>query len=188
MGRPKALLPFGPELMLQRVVRILGQVVDPIVVVASPDQELPPLPDGVVVARDERKYLGPLAGVGIGLRALTGLADAAYCSSCDVPLLRPEFVAAVIAALGDSDAAVPREGDFYHPLAGVYSVALTERVASLVGTDRLRLLDLIEGCRARAIDAKQLKGVDPELSSLRNVNSPDDYAAALSDAGLTGAR
>ena len=44
MGRPKALLPFGPEVMLERVVRILSAVARPIVVVAAPDQELPPLP------------------------------------------------------------------------------------------------------------------------------------------------
>ena len=35
MGVPKATLPFGPEMMLQRVVRLLGSVVSPIVVVAA---------------------------------------------------------------------------------------------------------------------------------------------------------
>ena len=44
MGVAKAVLPFGPETMLQRVVRLLGTVVAPIVVVAARDQELPPLP------------------------------------------------------------------------------------------------------------------------------------------------
>ena len=41
MGLAKATLPFGPEAMLQRVVRLLGAVVRPIVVVAAPEQELP---------------------------------------------------------------------------------------------------------------------------------------------------
>ncbi len=38
MGRDKATLPFGPELMLQRVVRLIGEVVslENIVVVAAP--------------------------------------------------------------------------------------------------------------------------------------------------------
>ena len=34
MGTPKLALPFGPELMLQRIVRLLGEVCRPIVVVA----------------------------------------------------------------------------------------------------------------------------------------------------------
>jgi len=52
MGRDKATLPFGPELMLQRVVRLLGEAVEEIVVVAAPSQELPPLPDSVHIVRD----------------------------------------------------------------------------------------------------------------------------------------
>ena len=54
MGTSKALLPFGPETMLQRVVRLLSGVVSPIVVVAAVDQELPPLPSDVIITRDER--------------------------------------------------------------------------------------------------------------------------------------
>ena len=38
MGSPKALLAFGAETMLQRVVRLLAPVVSPIVVVAAPGQ------------------------------------------------------------------------------------------------------------------------------------------------------
>lgn len=41
MGSPKALLAFGPETMLQRVVRLLVTVISPIVVVAAPQQSLP---------------------------------------------------------------------------------------------------------------------------------------------------
>ena len=37
MGVPKATLPFGPETMLQRVVRLLDTVIGPIVVVAARD-------------------------------------------------------------------------------------------------------------------------------------------------------
>ena len=55
MGQPKAWLPFGPERMLQRVVRRIGEGTGggPIVVVAAPGQECPPLPDGVTIVRDE---------------------------------------------------------------------------------------------------------------------------------------
>ena len=63
MGTAKALLPFGPETMLQRVVRLLGTTVSPIVTVAARDQELPPLPAAVIVARDEREGRGPLEGL-----------------------------------------------------------------------------------------------------------------------------
>src|SRR6185312_15898389 len=82
MGRPKAWLPFGGEVMLPRVVRLLGEVVAPVAVVAAPGQDLPPLPAGVDVVRDEEEGRGPLQGLAAGLAALAGRADAAYLSSC----------------------------------------------------------------------------------------------------------
>src|SRR4051812_13474329 len=103
MGYPKALLPFGPELMLQRVVRLLSEVVSPIVVVAAPRQDLPPLPAAVAVAHDEQEGRGPLQGLLAGLSLLGTLVDAAYVTSCDVPLLEAQFVRQMIACLGDYD-------------------------------------------------------------------------------------
>ena len=52
MGQPKAWLPFGPERMLQHVVRLVSTVTDQVVVVAAPGQDLPPLPVSVAVAHD----------------------------------------------------------------------------------------------------------------------------------------
>src|SRR3712207_5253303 len=63
MGQAKAWLPFGPELMLQRVVRLLGQAVQPIVVVAAEGQDLPPLPPKTEVVRDAVSDRGPLEGL-----------------------------------------------------------------------------------------------------------------------------
>src|SRR5437667_11640513 len=96
MGRPKAWLPFAGEAMLTRVVRLLGQAVQPIVVVAAPGQDVPPVPPHVAVVRDEEKGRGPLQGLAAGLEALRGQAEAAYLSSCDVPFLQPAFVRRLI--------------------------------------------------------------------------------------------
>ncbi|RME40999.1 MAG: molybdenum cofactor guanylyltransferase, partial [Planctomycetota bacterium] len=52
MGRDKAWLPFGPETLLQRMVRIVGEVASPLLVAARPDQELPHLPPEVRAVHD----------------------------------------------------------------------------------------------------------------------------------------
>lgn len=179
MGRAKAMLPVGEEVMLQRVVRIVSSAVGPVIVVAAPDQDLPELPSGVLVARDEREYLGPLAGIGVGLRALPEEIDAAYCTSCDVPLLKREFIQAIVSRLGAHDAAVVREDGFFHPLAAVYRRSLVPAIADLVAEDRLRPLFLIQSVNTRAVDAEELRAVDPDLASLRNINTLEDYSAVL---------
>jgi molybdopterin-guanine dinucleotide biosynthesis protein A len=181
MGRPKAWLPFGDEVLLQRVVRVLSEVIDPIVVVAAPEQELPPLPPTVLVARDGREYLGPLNGLATGLTALEGRVDVVYLSSCDVPFLRPPFVRRVVDELGDADVCVPEVGAFRHPLAAAYRVSVLPKVRKLIAANRLRPMFLMEVVPTRVLREADLDGVD--LASLRNVNTPEEYGAALREAG-----
>ncbi len=182
MGRPKAWLPFAGELMLPRVVRLLAEVVQPLVVVAAPDQEVPPLPAGVDVVRDEEKGRGPLQGLAAGLAALRGRADAAYLSSCDVPFLRPAFVRRLLSLLGDAAICVPHVGDYHHPLAAVYCLEVADAVARLLAEDRLRPFFLFEAVPTRVVEAGELADVDPTFQSLRNLNTPEDYEAALREA------
>jgi molybdopterin-guanine dinucleotide biosynthesis protein A len=183
MGRPKAWLPFGGELLLPRVVRLLGEAVHPIVVVAAPDQDLPPLPAAVAVVRDAVKGRGPLQGLAAGLAVLRGRADAAYVSACDVPFLRPAFVRRLIDLLGDHAACVPRVGGYHHPLAAVYRLEVADAVARLLAEDRLRASDLFETVPTRTVEAAELAEVDPDLQTLRNLNTPEEYEAAQRELG-----
>jgi molybdenum cofactor guanylyltransferase len=184
MGAPKATLPFGPETMLQRVVRLLGTVVSPIVAVAARDQVLPELPKNVIVTRDEREAKGPLEGLRAGLAALPESVDAAYVTSCDVPLLAPRFVDRMVELLGDHDIAVVEIDGFPHPLSAVYRRDVLPRVESLLAKDRLRPVFLFDATRTRRVRPEELVAVDPQLQTLRNLNTREDYLAALSDAGL----
>lgn len=181
MGRPKAWLPFGDERMLPRVVRLLGEAVGPIVVVAAPEQEVPPLPPEVVVVRDEEKGRGPLQGLAAGLAALEGRVEAAYVSSCDVPFLRPAFVRRLIDLLGDHAICVPRVGEHHHPLAAVYRLSVRAAVVRLLQADRLRPFFLFEAVPTRVVEAAELLDVDPTFQTLRNLNTSEDYEQALRD-------
>ena len=188
MGRDKATLAFGPELLLQRVVRILGEVVSPIVVVAAADQELPPLPRDVLVARDRREARGPLEGLLAGLSMLAAERPeitAAFATSCDVPLLTPAFVREMLARLGDADIAVPVEDGFPHPLAAVYRTRLVPQIEVLLLADQLRPVFLFDRARTVRVDAAELRAVDPQLFSLKNCNRPEDYEEALRLAGYS---
>jgi molybdopterin-guanine dinucleotide biosynthesis protein A len=182
MGRPKAWLPFAGEVMLPRVVRLLGEAVAPVVVVAAPDQDVPPLPAEVEVVRDQEKGRGPLQGLAAGLAELRGRAEAAYLSSCDVPFLRPAFVRRLIDLMGDAAICVPRVGEYHHPLAAVYRLEVAEAAARLLAEDRLRPFFLFEAVPTRVVAAEELADVDPTFQTLRNLNTPEDYEAALREA------
>jgi molybdenum cofactor guanylyltransferase len=184
MGSPKALLPFGSETMLQRVVRLLGSVVSPVVVVAAPDQSLPELPAAVNVTRDEREGRGPLEGLRAGLKALPATVDAAYVTSCDVPLLVPAFALRMIELMGDADIAVMEIDGFPHPLSAVYRRSTLPRVEGLLAQDRLRPVFLFDAVNTRRVRPEEMIAADPQLLTLRNLNTREEYEEALASAGL----
>ena len=181
MGVPKATLPFGPEAMLQRVVRLLGTVVHPVVVVAAREQVLPELPVDVIVTRDERGERGPLEGLRAGLKALPDSVEIAYVTSCDVPLLAPGFAARMIELLGDHDIAVMEIDGFPHPLSAVYRRNTLPHVESLLAEDKLRPVFLFDKVRTRRVQPAEMISVDPELRTLRNLNTREDYQVALAE-------
>ena len=181
MGRDKASLPFGHELMLQRVVRLLAEVVDPslIVVVSAAGQVLPLLPPQVRVAFDENPGRGPLEGLAAGLKAMPDHVDAVYATSCDVPLMATGFVLAMFNHLGKHEIAVPVEGQFHHPLAAVYRPRVLTVVQQLLNANRLRPRFLFDEVNTMKVDVESLREFDPTLSTLMNLNHPEDYEAAL---------
>jgi molybdopterin-guanine dinucleotide biosynthesis protein A len=184
MGRPKAMLPFGPERMLERVVRLVGEAVEPVVVVAAAAQELPDLAPTVQVVRDRRPDRGPLEGLAAGLRAHGDRSDAVFVTACDVPLLVPALIRRMIDLVAGFDAAVPHVDGFDEPLAAVYRTSVLEHVEALLAADRRRPAYLFDRVRTRRVTAEELADVDPGLRSLANVNSPEEYRAALATAGL----
>ena len=185
MGLPKLALPFGPELMLQRIVRLVGEVCGPIVVVAAPGQELPEIRAAITVVRDRREGRGPLEGLSAGLSAMAEDVEAVYATSCDVPLLVPDFVRRMFDLLGDHSAAVPVSGKFHHPLAAVYRRSLIDVIDELLARDQLRPAFLFDLVSTRRVEEKELVDVDPQLDTLKNLNHPADYLAALAQAGFT---
>jgi molybdopterin-guanine dinucleotide biosynthesis protein A len=182
MGQEKALLRFGDEVLVQRMARIVGSVAEIVVVVAANDQILPTFSGNVEVARDEVDGRGPMQGLVAGLLALRGRADAAYVTSCDAPFLRAEFIRRMMSLLGDALICVPVVGGFRHPLAAACRVEIADIARQLIAAGKYSLMQLLDEVPSRVVEASELADVDPALESLRNVNTPQEYEAALRDA------
>jgi molybdopterin-guanine dinucleotide biosynthesis protein A len=180
MGRPKATLEWHGSTLVARVAAVLLEAVDgPVVVVGAPGQILPGLPESVEATEDASGGHGPVEGLAAGLRAVQGRAGVVYVSATDVPLLRPAFVRLVAASLsGGVDAAVPRVGGRMHPLAAAYRTSLLPVVERLIAEQRMRATDLLAAVPVRWLTEDELRRADPDLDSLRNLNTPEDYAAA----------
>jgi molybdopterin-guanine dinucleotide biosynthesis protein A len=154
------------------------------VVCAAPGQTLPDLPSTVHAVRDRQENRGPLEGLAMGLAALSDRADGAFVTACDVPLLVPAFVRRMLHLAAGYDIAVPHVEGFDEPLAAIYRTSVLSHVERLLATDRLRPAYLFDTVRTRRVTVEELRDVDPDLDTLFNVNTPDDYHTALRRAGI----
>lgn len=184
MQRDKASLPIGDETFLQRICRIVGQVTARTVVVAAAGQQLPELPNDVVVVRDPVPHEGPLAGFLTGLRALRqAIPDTkiVWAGSCDTPFVSTGVVRRLMRLIGHHDASLIEDERGLHPLGAVYRVECELILRQLVEQGERRLLALPERLQICRVPARELCDLDADLRCLWNVNSPDMYRRILKD-------
>ncbi len=176
MGRDKASLPIpgssgaAATTMVERMVDILSQRCDPILVMAAQGQPLPELRARIL--RDELRGLGPLPATGRALRA-AGEAGARFAFVCavDMPLLAVELIDDLTRRAVETGAEVvmPWDGQD-HYLAAVYRTDLADRVDALVAAGERKMRALVDNS-----DTQRIVTLDSRASeSLTNVNTEAD--------------
>ncbi len=175
MGRPKAMLPFGGEPLIARVVRGLAPLFPELVVVAAPGQDLPEL--SATVVRDHVAYRGPVGGIRYGLGECGS--TAAFVTSCDVPFLSLPLVSHLAARLPGHDVVVPRWEGRLQPLHAVYRRSVLPLLERQLERDELRPVFLYDKVRTLRLEEDEVRALDPDGSSFFNMNTPEDYHRAL---------
>ncbi len=180
MGRDKASLPFGPETLLARVVRIARGEVDHVIVAARPGQATP---DGVDVVFDDEQGKGPLAAlVGALARVESPLT---LVLACDMPLLKPAVVQRLIASADGTEAVVPSvDGHWMMTCAVLRTAPAAAAATPLLASGARSLRALVGRLDTRAILEKDFRDVDPGMLSFVGCNTPAEYRRALILAGL----
>lgn len=183
MGRAKALLPWQGKPLLEHMVAILAPIARPVIVVAAPAQELPPLPGDVTIVRDAIAGEGPLRGLEAGLSALVGRAEIAFVCGCDMPELSPTVVTE-LRKRGQSDllnrtdplsATVIDDGGHWQPLHAFYRVDLLAALRAALADGERSPQRWLRTLNPLVVPAETLRAVDPELRSWRNVNTPEEF-------------
>lgn len=181
MGHDKASLPFGPESLVARVIRLVRDEVDEVVLAAGAGQVVPA---GPRVLRDSREGLGPLPALVAAAAAVDR--EYAFVVACDTPLLQPPLVRLLIDHAQGWDACVPVVNDVLMPTCAVYRVRAVRMAGGAVldgGGTSLRAL--LTALRTRCLDESLLRQADPSLLSFTPCNTPGEYRRALALAGLS---
>ncbi len=175
MGRPKALLPFNGEPLIVHIVRALKALFAEVVVVAAREQDLPPLPATLV--RDDVPYQGPVGGIYYGLKA--GGGEFCFVTSCDVAFTNVPLISFLLSQIADHDVVVPYWQERFQPLHAVYRRSVLPLLKEQLDRGELRPIYLFDKVRTRKIGEEEIRRLDPEGLSFLNMNTPEDYEAAL---------
>jgi molybdopterin-guanine dinucleotide biosynthesis protein A len=174
MGRDKASLPAGDGTLIEHLARRLAPVVDETIVAGGSGR--PALP-GVRMIEDRYPGLGPLAGIHAGLTA-AGYPHV-WVVGCDLPDADPALVQLFFGLAAGYDAVVPRIDAEPQGVCALYDRALTSRIDDLLAAGERRVKSLLAASNVRYVTPEELRAVDPELRSFRNINTPADYEAWL---------
>jgi molybdenum cofactor guanylyltransferase len=175
MGCPKSLLPISGTPLVLHVVRALERRFVDIVVVAAPDQELPPLPADIV--RDEVANQGPLGGLYYGLSSAR--TKVSFVISCDVVFINMPLISHLIGKIADFDVVVPFWQGRFQPLHAAYRSEMTSQAKRLLDRGELRAISLCDMVHTLKIEEDEIRRFDPEGLSFISINTPEDYQAAL---------
>lgn len=180
MGRDKASLPFGAETMLERVVRLVRNEVDRVIVAGRTGQTVP---DGVALVTDKEEGLGPLPALAEALESVD--TPLTLVLACDMPLLKPAVVRRLIALVDSVEAVAPSvDGHLMTTCAVMRTARAKEAAARSAASDERSLQALLRRLDPRVVPEKDLRDVDPGMLSFVACNTLADYRRALILAGL----
>ena len=178
MGRPKAHLELDGRTILERVRAVLAPKVSRLLVVTNQPTDY--LDVDLEIARDLVPGQGPLGGLATGL--FYTRTDWALLLACDLPFVRPEVVdylaRTALEKTAGARALIPYHAKGWEPLLAAYGRGCYPAARRLLRSGG-SLLDLRDaGVRVQAVDEETLRGLDPDLESFINLNTPEDLARA----------
>ena len=83
--------------------------------------------------------------------------------------------------IGDADAVVPIIDDRPEPLHAVYRKTCTASMHSRITSKQLKIAPVFNVLKTEWVSEVEVRKIDPELRSFRNLNTPLDYRQALAD-------
>lgn len=178
-GRDKTQLRLGGETLLSRAVRALDQVAADVIVLGPPERAEGLA--GVRVLPDERPGDGPLPALATALRARRG--DRILAVAADMPLLNPALLAALLDWSEGYDVTVPRVEGRTQQLHAVYAPACLPPIEAQLARDDLKIDRFFPSVRLRIVEEAEIRPLDPDLHSFRNINTEADWQAIREIAG-----
>src|SRR4029077_13143456 len=154
-GADKSALVVDGRSILSRQLEAARGMTDDILLVG---RSAPPVAaPGTRFVADRVSDAGPLGGLDAAFAAARG--PSVLLLACDMPFVSVELLDALAVLASTADVVVPKTERGYHPLCAVYAPACRPVVERRLAAGHLKMLDLLNDVRIRAISANELDGL-----------------------------
>ena len=180
MGREKALLDIGGEMLIERMAQLVESVAGGATVVgASANIRALGLPS----IADDWPGAGPLGAIATALRVSS--APWSLVVACDLPYLTKAWLEHLAdRALGcDADAVCAMNARGAEPLSAMYHQRAEAAIRSALTQGTRKVTDALKKLRIEVIEPAEWKPFDSDGYLFKNMNSPEDYEEARARLG-----
>src|SRR5207248_1244662 len=174
-GQPKGLLAVGGRRIIDRQLEALGAVFERLLLVTNDAAPWADLPIPVVGDR-VRTGAGPLAGIDAALASLPPHENEVVCVGGDMPFITPAALGLLRDEAPEARILAPRIAGRPEPLFARYNRACAAALGSALASGRFTAAAFLDEAGATYLDERVLRALDPTLTFLFNVNTPEDLA------------
>jgi molybdopterin-guanine dinucleotide biosynthesis protein A len=173
-GDPKALMELGGRRIVERVLDVMRQVAERVLLVTNTPDLYAYL--GLPMVPDVFPEGGSLGGIYSGLRAAPG--DAAFTVACDMPFLSAAVARLVVGRAGEADVVAPRIGEQWETLHACYGKACLGPMERCLRAGRLKITGFFDEVRVLAVSEAEIAAVGDPGVVFMNVNTPAELERA----------
>jgi molybdopterin-guanine dinucleotide biosynthesis protein A len=175
MGRDKAFLAINGRPMIERVIGVLRQVTQHIIVVTNTPEAYAGC--DVEITVDAFGQRGSIVGVYSGL--LRSRDEYNIVVACDMPFLNSGLIRYMSGlAAAEYEVVLPKIGEFVEPLHAVYARALLPVFENHIKNGNKRIRSIFTGRRVRYVTEEEVARFDPGRRSFVNLNTVKEYEEA----------
>jgi molybdopterin-guanine dinucleotide biosynthesis protein A len=180
-GADKALVKIGECTLLSRVCELVSQAAGSAQVVAPAGRYLD---QNVMLIQDRWPDEGPLGGIITALRITSSDATGESWNlilSCDMPFLTCDWLSYLChrAASGEAEVVVPQSDYGLEPLCACWRTSAVDSLQSAFDGGMRKVTDAMKQLRMEILDETHWKRFDSAGRIFWNMNTPQDYQAAL---------
>ena len=172
-GANKAHLRIGAERIVERQLRLLRTVADPVFIVSNRSDDFSGL--GLAVVPDVIAGAGPLGGIYTALLASTR--ERTLIVGCDLPFLTLPLLER-LAAPSAAELVIPRSSRGYEPLCATWAAPCADVLRRRIEAGTLKAALVVEELRVEEIGEEFVASCDPHGLLFVNINTPHDYERA----------